>query len=172
MDAHLSLAARAAALLLALLLAACSMKKPPEWPAVLAEVRERYPTVVQVSVAELAAELATTKPVLLDARARDEFELSHLPDAAFAPDLDSALEVLARTPDAPVIVYCSVGLRSSALAEELVAHGYTKTRNLEGGIFAWANAGQPLAAGDAPTTKVHPYDARWGTLLQAERRAE
>lgn len=158
--------------LAAALFSACSMKKPPEWPAVLAEVRERYPAVVQVSVAELAVELATTRPVLLDARAKKEFEQSHLPGAAFTPDLDSALDVLARTPDAPVVVYCSVGLRSSALAQELVAHGYAKTRNLEGGIFAWANAGQPLVAGDAPTTKVHPYDARWGTLLQPERRAE
>jgi rhodanese-related sulfurtransferase len=161
-----------AAALVAALVSACSMKKPPEWPAVLAEVRERYPAVAQVSVAELAAELATTKPVLLDARAEEEFETSHLPGAHLAPDLDSALDVLARAPHAPVVVYCSVGLRSSALAEELVAHGYTKTRNLEGGIFAWANAGQALDDQAGAATKVHPFDARWGTLLQAERRAE
>jgi len=153
-------------------LAACSMKKPPEWPAILAEVRERYPAVAQVSVTELAAELATTKPVLLDARAEEEFATSHLPGAHLAPDLDSALDVLARAPQAPVVVYCSVGLRSSALAQELAAHGYTKTRNLEGGIFAWANAGQALAAGDAPATKVHPYDRRWGTLLAPDLRAD
>jgi rhodanese-related sulfurtransferase len=164
------------AALVALFACACSMKKPPEWPAVLAEVRERHPAVTHISVAELAAELATElatmKPVLLDARARAEYELSHLPGAAFAPDLDSALDVLSRAPNAPVVVYCSVGLRSSALAEELAAHGYTKTRNLEGGIFAWANAGQALASESGPTTKVHPFDRRWGSLLVPERRGD
>lgn len=156
----------------ATLASACSMKKPPEWPAVLAEVRERHPTVAQVSVAELATELATAKPVLLDARAEEEFATSHLPGAHLAPDLDSALDVLSRAPDASIVVYCSVGMRSSALAEELVAHGYTKTRNLEGGIFAWANAGQVLASESGPATKVHPFDRRWGTLLAPERRGD
>lgn len=156
--------------LVTLLVSACSMKKPPEWPAVLAEVRERYPAVTQVSVAELASEFATTKPVLLDARARDEFELSHLPGAVFTPDLDAALDVLARAPNAPVVVYCSVGLRSSALAQALVTHGYPNTRNLEGGIFAWANAGHALESQAGAATKVHPYDRRWGTLLAPERR--
>jgi len=155
-----------------LLLAACSMRKPPEWPLVLAEVRSAHPDVQHVSVDELARELSASRPVLLDVRSRAEFETSHLPGAVLAPDLDTALEALSHTPDAPVVVYCSVGLRSSALAEELMAHGYTSTRNLEGGIFAWANADHPLTAGDAPASRVHPYNSRWGALLAPERRAD
>lgn len=157
---------------LVLALAACTMRKPLEWPVVLAEVRSAHPTVEHLSVQELARELPATHPVLLDVRSREEFETSHLPGAVLAPDLDSALEALSHSPNAPVVVYCSVGMRSSALAEELVAHGYTSARNLEGGIFAWANAGEPLVAGDAPATKVHPYDRRWGLLLAPERRAD
>jgi rhodanese-related sulfurtransferase len=148
------------------------MRKPLEWSAVLAEVRANHPSVVHVPVEDLARELATAKPVLLDARQKEEFEASHLPGAELAPDLDTALEVLSRSPNAPVVVYCSVGMRSSALAEELVAHGYTSTRNLEGGIFAWANAGQTLVDSSGPASRVHPFNRRWGALLAPERRAE
>jgi rhodanese-related sulfurtransferase len=157
---------------LVLALAACNMRKPLEWSAVLAEVRSTHPTVHHLSVQELARELPASHPVLLDARTREEFETSHLPGAVLAPELDSALEALSHRPNAPVVVYCSVGMRSSALAEELVAHGYTSARNLEGGIFAWANAGQALASESGPATKVHPFDRRWGTLLAPERRAD
>jgi len=160
----------ATSLLLALV--ACSMRKPLEWPTVLAEVRSTHPSVTHVQVDELARELATTEPVLLDARSAEEFSTSHLPGAVLAPDLDSALEALSRTPNSPVVVYCSVGMRSSALAEELVAHGYASTRNLEGGIFAWANAGQALESPAGAAMKVHPFDRHWGALLAAERRAD
>jgi rhodanese-related sulfurtransferase len=166
------IARRSLATSLLFALAACSMRKPLEWPAVLAEVRSTHPTVNHLSVTELARVLPLEHPVLLDARTREEFETSHLPGAVLAPDLDSALDVLSRAPNAPVVVYCSVGMRSSGLAEELVAHGYTSARNLEGGIFAWANAGEPLVAGDAPATRVHPYNSRWGALLAPEKRGD
>ena len=157
---------------LSLLFAACGSRAPLEWPAVLADVRAKHPTVTQLAIDELVRELATTKPVLLDARTQEEFATSHLPGAELAPDLDAALDVLARSPNAPVVVYCSVGLRSSALAEELVRHGYGATQNLEGGIFAWANAGHALVTADGATVKVHPFDARWGALLAPEHRTE
>ena len=166
------IARRPLATSLLFVLAACSMRKPLEWPAVLAEVRSTHPTVNHLSVAELARVLPLAHPVLLDARSRGAFETSHLPGAVLAPELDSALEALSHAPNAPVVVYCSVGMRSSALAEELVAHGYTSARNLEGGIFAWANAGQALASESGLATKVHPFDRRWGTLLAPERRAD
>jgi 3-mercaptopyruvate sulfurtransferase SseA len=65
------------------------------------------------------------------------------------------------------VLYCSVGYRSSMAAEQLAKLGYTDVQNLEGSLFAWANAGHPLEGGD----RVHPYDAKWGELLDPRLRA-
>jgi len=71
-----------------------------------------------------------------------------------------------------MVVYCSVGWRSSALAQRLLKHGVTNVANLEGSAFAWANEGRPLEAAGKPATKVHPYNSTFGKLLRPERRAE
>ena len=153
------------------LVSACSRGAPPEWPAVLAEVRARYPSVAQVSREALDRECGLL-PLVLDARSEREFETSHLLPALHAPDEAAALAVLAGTPrEREIVVYCSVGLRSSALAEALGRRGFTHVSNLEGGIFAWANAGLPTYRGEKRADAVDPYDERWGALLAPERRA-
>jgi rhodanese-related sulfurtransferase len=168
----------ALATLAALLGAACSFRDPPTWPAVLADVRARYPDVPQVPLESLRARIDAPqeeRPLLLDARSTSEYEVSHLRGALHAPDEPAALAALSdAAPEREIVVYCSVGVRSSALAEDLRARGFTRAANLEGGIFAWANAGLPMVRGDGteePAERVHPFDARWGALLVAERRA-
>jgi rhodanese-related sulfurtransferase len=164
--------ARLASALAALLAAACSFREPPEWAAVLADVRARFPGVPQVPLDAPAAE----RPLLLDARSSAEYAVSHLAGAVHAPDEAAALTALAGVaPAREILVYCSVGVRSSALAEELRARGFDAA-NLEGGLFAWANAGLPIVwmaadGADEPAERVHPFDARWGALLVPERRA-
>jgi hypothetical protein len=37
--------------------------------------------------------------------------------------------------------------------------------NLEGSLFQWANEGRPVYRDDVPVQAIHPYDARWGRLL-------
>jgi rhodanese-related sulfurtransferase len=150
---------------------ACSLPAP-EWPRILAEVRAEYPAVPQVTVAELLAQESDPAPLLLDARSSEEYAVSQLRGALSTPDEDAALAALAGIePGREIIVYCSVGVRSSALAEKLHARGFTRAANLEGGIFAWANAGQPTYRGEERVDLVHPFDERWGTLLTPERRA-
>ena len=68
--------------------------------------------------------------------------------------------------DAVIVAYCSVGYRSSVFAERLQRAGYLNVRQLDGGIFQWANEGRPLAGGKV----VHPYNARWGRYLHSELR--
>ena len=145
---------------------------PLRWNEVKARIRREFPQVRQISTAQLADWLADkdrTKPVLLDVRAAEEFDVSHLtgarridPAAQTAPGVNK---------DAPIVTYCSVGYRSSSLATRLIAAGYTNVQNLEGSIFQWANEGRPLVRDGKPADKVHPYDKRWGELLRPERRA-
>ena len=83
--------------------------------------------------------------VILDCRELAEFNVSHLPDAKWAGYSDfSMLRVLAIPKDAKVIVYCSIGVRSENIAEQLMASGFSNVQNLYGGIFAWANAHKTL----------------------------
>ena len=67
---------------------------------------------------------------------------------------------------------CSIGWRSSKLAEKLALAGCRNVVNLEGGTFEWVNQGHALVGPDgARTTLVHPYNAAFGLLLNPENRS-
>ncbi len=140
-----------------------------------ATVRRKFPRVPQLPTAALAAWLADQsrpQPQLLDVREPDEFAVSHLRGALRVRPDAPASEVLARIdPARPVVVYCSVGYRSSQLAQRLIEAGGKDVRNLEGSIFAWANEGRPLENDGRPTKTVHPYNGIFGRLLKPEYRA-
>ena len=88
-----------------------------------------------------------------------------------SPDSNVA-EALARiNPHRTVVVYCSVGYRSSQLARRLQRAGFTNVMNLEGSIFAWANEGRPLVANGHSATLVHPYNRKFGRMLKPSLRA-
>ena len=40
--------------------------------------------------------------------------------------------------------------------------------NLQGSIFQWANEGRLLMANDRAVHAVHPYNERWGVLLNPQ----
>lgn len=141
-----------------------------DWPETLARVRAEFPAARQLSTADLATRMVgATQPALLDVRTPDEYAISQLKGAILAPDLDSALRALAgRDRGSAVIVYCSVGWRSSQMAEALQAAGYREVYNLEGGLFSWANEDRPVYQGDQRAHVVHPYNEDWGRLLRAD----
>ena len=135
-------------------------------------VRKRFPSVRQLSVTELEAWLGQTnrpKPLLVDVRTEKEFRTSHLPGARRldpgARRLPADWKVGAGV---PVVFYCSVGYRSSQLAERAARSGWTNTYNLEGSIFEWANNGHPVEAEGKPVRVVHPYNDTFGKLLKPE----
>lgn len=144
-----------------------------DWPALKERIRERFPGVAQLSTEELARWLADEErrpPILIDARQPEEYAVSHLPGAVNAPGVEGAVTLLAEAPeDQPVVVYCSVGWRSSALAEKLRERGFDGVSNLEGSIFEWANEGRALMRDGEPVEVVHPFDEEWGRLLERER---
>jgi|GEM_PF-3425263 len=76
-------------------------------------------------------------------------------------------------PEREVVLYCSVGERSSRLAREVLERRpRAKVFDIEGGIFAWAiTGGAMVTPNGAPTRLVHPYDDARGRLLLADRRA-
>lgn len=158
-----------------LALSGCGPSAPLDLSSAVQEIRAKFPGVKQLSTADLAAWQADGKrppPVLLDVRAPEEYGVSHLAGAKNSPSgstPDEALSGVAK--DAPVVVYCSVGYRSSQFAEVAQQAGWTGIVNLEGSIFAWANEGRPLVDDKGPAAKVHPYDAKWGELLKPALRS-
>ena len=125
------------------------------------------------SLTSARADGSTERPVVLDARTEDEFAVSHLPDAARIDPYRPLLAPLKGMQlGVPIVVYSSVGYRGARVAHWLAEQGYSNVRNLEGGIFRWANDGHPLVRQGAQTTEVHPYQARWGLMLESQHRIE
>jgi len=107
--------------------------------------------------------------VFLDTREIGEFEVSHLKNAVWVGyDTFNPQIVKDSIPDAktPIIVYCSIGVRSENIGEKLQKLGYTNIQNLYGGIFKWKNMGNPVfdSIGNE-TEKVHAFNKLWGKLL-------
>ena len=88
------------------------------------EIRSEFPEVEQISAEDLSAWLAgDTPPVLLDVREKTEYRVSHLRGAVRVdPGGDEAALPEGIGKDTPIVAYCSVGYRSSALVEELRAY--------------------------------------------------
>ncbi|RIW17548.1 rhodanese-like domain-containing protein [Algoriphagus lacus] len=103
---------------------------------------------------------------VLDAREREEFEVSHLSGAKWVGyetfDLKN-VENLDR--NEPVLIYCTVGARSQEIGKKLQEAGFTRVYNLYGGIIQWSNSEKPLESQGKPTRKVHTYSKTWGIWL-------
>lgn len=133
-----------------------------------AKIRREFPSVTQISTEDLAGWLADPDrppPIIIDARAPEEFAVSHLPGALHAQNREQVEALTAGEKNRDLVLYCSVGYRSSILAERLAESGFQNVRNLEGSIFRWANEGRPLYRGSTPVEVVHPYDDSWGRFL-------
>ena len=141
------------------------------WMEVTKDIKNKFPDVKQLQTDDLHSLLSVPpkKPIfLIDARAKEEFHVSHISGAENIPyNSKEPLKYLINIkPDNPIVVYCSVGYRSSILARKLRSLGFKEVHNLEGSIFKWANEGRPLVQGDTTVHKVHPYNAHWGSLLE------
>jgi rhodanese-related sulfurtransferase len=136
----------------------------------------RFPEVEWLRGDDLAAWQADgsrPQPVLLDARTDIEYRVSRLRDALqIDPYRPSLRPLRGIAKDLPVVVYSSAGYRGARVASWLGRMGYTRVQNLAGGIFAWVNDGRPVFRGDTPTAQVHPYDQRWGWLVEGDYRGQ
>jgi len=106
--------------------------------------------------------------LFLDAREKNEYEVSHIPGAEHVGfEKFNLKQTLSRIGKAKkVVVYCSVGYRSSKITQKLVAEKINAF-NLIGGVFGWANDGKPLVDSNfKKTKKVHGYNKEWSKWLK------
>ena len=107
--------------------------------------------------------------VFLDTRTINEYEVSHLKDAlwvGYSSFDGQKLQESIPSKNTPIVVYCSIGVRSEDIGEKLLNLGYLNVKNLYGGIFKWKNSGYPVVDSEGKVTeKVHAFDKLWGKLL-------
>ena len=156
----------------AALLAPPVCAEPTTLQAAIADVAQRWPRLRHITPIELVL-IADRQGVLFDVRSEAEYRVSHIPGAIHVNPGILLATFLARYGDAvkgkTVVFYCSVGVRSSRLAERvaagLEARGAEAVYDLAGGIFAWHGEGRALVDASGPTDYVHPYDRAWGRLI-------
>ena len=81
--------------------------------------------------------------LLLDVREPQEFQICRIPGSVLIPlgDLSSRLSEVEGRDD--IVVHCKSGVRSGKAVKLLREAGYSKARNLKGGILAWINRIDP-----------------------------
>lgn len=126
-------------------------------------------SVPYISVEELVDLEKDGNVVILDAREFEEYEVSHIKNSLFVGYNKYSPEMVSATitdPRTPIVVYCSLGIRSENISEKLKAAGFTDVRNLYGGIFEWKNKHNPVFdSEEKETEKVHAYSKSWSKWL-------
>ena len=176
-----------------------------EW-AVLSYIRRKFSDVNHISTEALENKSFGTrkdndssqddnsdkegKQVIIDCRRQDEYEVSHIPDAKhvhFQTSNEDLKKVLMKETqnvsntnqeDLNIVCYCSLGYRSSMLAQKIqslakedkeLVDKKIKVWNLEGSIFKWANENRPMMdLNEQPTKFAHPFSYTFCMLLQKE----
>lgn len=126
-------------------------------------------SVPYISVEETRSLQLNGDIVLLDAREMNEFEVSKIPSATYIGYSQFSSEEISTTitdKDTPIIVYCSLGIRSEEIGEKLQKVGFTNVKNLYGGIFEWKNKDYPVAnLLEKETDSVHTCTKSWSKWL-------
>jgi len=110
----------------------------------LACLRESAET--SISQGELADRIGTGgAPLILDVRARSEFESGHIPGAINIPhsELPRRVGELGPGSDQEIVVYCEGGGRATRAASELRHAGFSPVLHLQGDMSAWRKSPHP-----------------------------
>lgn len=124
-----------------------------------------------------------TNLILFDTRSIAEYNVSHIFGAIRTQSIKEILKNIKSLNSnnsnnsyktIEVVLYCSLGVRSSKLIIDLQKNmdaqesNYT-FYNLQGGIFKWANDSLPIYRNNGKITKfVHPYNKKWSNYLKNE----
>lgn len=153
-----------------------SAAEPDQLEKTIEDVARRWPNLQHVPTADLARMIKEESAVVFDVRTEQEYSVSHIEGAIRVdPAVDSAefLKAHAGAVNGKTAVfYCSVGVRSSKLAERvgqgLKEAGARASQNLRGGIFAWHRDGRQLFDDKGAIELVHPYDKTWGKAIKRQ----
>lgn len=145
----------------------------PDLAKIHDDIEADYSRVSHIN-SEAFTKLPGDNVIIFDVREPEEFAVSHLPGAIQVDPGLSEAEFQSLYGDAlegkTAVFYCSVGRRSSNLAERVASVVETNTSqapvNLIGGLFQWSNENRSLMSTQGSATDaIHPYNAHWGRLI-------
>ena len=97
-----------------------------------------------ITPSDLNAQLqGADKVVLLDVREPHEWDICHLPEATLIPESDITARMNELDTADEIVLYCRTGIRSARALNQLRDSGFTKLRNLVGGLHGWADEVDP-----------------------------
>jgi len=122
----------------------------------------------EISVSTLARLVGTPDcPVLLDVRIDEDFnDDPHLIPGAYRHPFLNVIDLADDLKGQSVIVYCQKGLKISQGAAALLRNCGVQAEVLEGGQFAWRDAGHPMVS----TKNMPPLDATGRTVWVTRHR--
>lgn len=94
---------------------------------------------------------------IIDVRTEEEFKVSHLPNALhYSPSMLDTLDT-----SKPIMVYCTISLRSNSVAKEFSNRGYEEVYDIKGGLISWSNQQYEMVDEQkTQTDTVHTY-TKW-----------
>ncbi len=105
--------------------------------------------------------------IILDARSKSEFEISHLRNARFIGFKEFSPDYLKGiSKESKLAIYCSIGYRSEKIGNKLKKLGFIDVNNVYGSIFEWVNQGyQIVDKNGQATNRLHTYNQSWSKWI-------
>jgi adenylyltransferase/sulfurtransferase len=117
----------------------CGVAPAPPEATMTTETNE-----TETTVTELKRKMDAKEPFfLLDVREPNEYQIGKIPGSTLIP-LGEVPQRVGEIPrDKEIIVHCKMGGRSAKAAQFLRQQGFSRVRNLKGGILAWSDQIDP-----------------------------
>ena len=110
--------------------------------------------------------IKTDDYLVLDCRELEEYKTSHLPNAYWLGEDSLFWNRLPKNVTKPILIYCSIGYRSSFVGKQISDSLHIEIYNLEYGIFNYNYLKKPLLDSlENSTTTVHPFSPLWGIFV-------
>lgn len=112
--------------------------------------------------------------IVVDMRNHYEYEVGHfqqaieVPSDTFREQLPMSAEMLKEKKDAPIIMYCTGGIRCEKASAYLLHQGFTNVFHLEGGIIHYANMVKEQGLENKFRGKNFVFDDRMGERISEE----
>jgi len=124
----------------------------------IADYQRLFPDISGIGANELQQSLERGEITLVDVRPEAERAVSMIPGAISKQEFEQRAEELSGS---EVVTYCTIGYRSGAYAQQLMADGWA-VRNFDGSLLAWTHAGGELIDSKGePTRRLHVYGRQW-----------
>ncbi len=123
-----------------------------------------------ISATELRMLQAQENVLILDSRELKEFQVSHIETATNVGYDHFSIEDFSKkhpNKNKIIVVYCTLGIRSETVSDQLIKSGYTNVKNLYGGICEWKNKDfKVLDSTEIETKNVHTFNKEWSKWLK------